>query len=61
MVAEILGPDLLIVLAVAALAELLGGARIPKFARSLGQARSEFHRGISEAEERTSPGETRAD
>jgi sec-independent protein translocase protein TatA len=49
-IGEILGPDLLIVLLVVAVAVLFGGSRIPKFARSLGQARSEFHKGITEGE-----------
>ena len=46
MVAEILGPDLLIVLALVAL--LFGGARLPKLARSLGSAKSEFEKGLRE-------------
>ncbi|MEY2459864.1 MAG: hypothetical protein QOG30_1694 [Acidimicrobiaceae bacterium] len=40
------GPELLIVLAVIAL--LFGSAQIPKFARSLGQAKREFEHGTSE-------------
>ena len=46
MLAEILGPDLLIVLAVVAL--LFGGARLPKLARSLGSAKREFEAGLRE-------------
>ena len=38
--AEIIGPDLLIVLALVAL--LFGGSQLPKLARSLGSAKSEF-------------------
>jgi sec-independent protein translocase protein TatA len=41
---EILGPDLLIVLVIVAL--LFGSTRLPKLARSLGQAKSEFEKGI---------------
>ena len=44
--AEILGPDLLVILVVVAL--LFGGSQLPKLARSLGSAKSEFERGIQE-------------
>jgi sec-independent protein translocase protein TatA len=37
------GPELLIVLAIALL--LFGGTKLPSLARSLGQAKNEFHRG----------------
>jgi sec-independent protein translocase protein TatA len=53
MVAEIFGPDLLIVLALVAL--LFGGARLPKLARSLGSAKSEFEMGLREGRTSTSP------
>jgi sec-independent protein translocase protein TatA len=43
--AEIIGPDLLIVLALVAL--LFGGSQLPKLARSLGSAKSEFEKGLS--------------
>jgi sec-independent protein translocase protein TatA len=46
MFAEIIGPDLLIVLVVVAL--LFGSTRLPKLARSLGSAKAEFEKGISE-------------
>jgi sec-independent protein translocase protein TatA len=36
-------PELLIVLAIVLL--LFGGAKLPQFARSLGQAQKEFHKG----------------
>ncbi len=39
-------PELLIVLLVVLV--LFGGAKLPKLARSLGQAQSEFKRGLSE-------------
>jgi sec-independent protein translocase protein TatA len=45
--AEILGPDLLVILVVVAL--LFGSSQLPKLARSLGSAKSEFERGIKEA------------
>jgi len=44
--AEILGPDLLILLVVVAL--LFGSSQLPKLARSLGSAKSEFERGLRE-------------
>jgi sec-independent protein translocase protein TatA len=45
-VAEILGPELLIVIGIFVL--LFGGSQIPKLARSLGQASKEFRKGIAE-------------
>ena len=48
MLAEIFGPDLLIVLIVVVVI-LFGGAAIPKLARNLGSAQSEFKKGVSEA------------
>ncbi|MBV8981292.1 MAG: twin-arginine translocase TatA/TatE family subunit [Acidimicrobiia bacterium] len=42
--AEIFGPDLLVVLAIVAL--LFGTSRLPKLARSLGSAKSEFEAGL---------------
>ena len=45
--AEIFGPDLIIVVVVVAIV-LFGGSRIPKLARSLGSAQSEFKKGLSE-------------
>ena len=41
---EIVGPDLLILLAVVAL--LFGSSQLPKLARSLGSAKAEFERGL---------------
>ena len=43
---EIFGPDLLIVVLLVAVL-IFGGAAIPKFARSLGQAKNEFKKGMS--------------
>jgi len=40
------GPELIIILIVVLL--LFGGAKLPKFARSLGQAQNEFKRGLKE-------------
>ncbi len=50
MLAEIIGPDLLIVLLVAVVV-LFGGAAIPKFARNLGSAKKEFEKGLHESHE----------
>ncbi|MFN2606375.1 MAG: twin-arginine translocase TatA/TatE family subunit [Acidimicrobiales bacterium] len=47
MLAEIIGPDLLIVIALIAL--LFGGSQLPKLARSLGTAKSEFEKGLQDA------------
>ena len=44
--AEILGPDMLVIVAIIVL--LFGGSQVPKFARSLGQAKNEFEKGIAE-------------
>jgi sec-independent protein translocase protein TatA len=47
--AEILGPDLLIVIVV--IAVLFGGSQIPKLARNLGSAQKEFKKGLEEGAE----------
>ncbi len=47
MTAEILGPDILIILVIVAL--LFGSSRLPKLARSLGSAKAEFEKGVHEA------------
>lgn len=43
------GPELIIILVVILL--LFGGAKLPKLARSLGQAQNEFKRGLKEGSE----------
>ena len=43
---EIFGPDLLVVVVIVAVV-IFGGSAIPKLARNLGQARSEFKAGLS--------------
>jgi len=45
---EIIGPDILIILALVAL--LFGGSRIPQLARSLGSASREFKKGIEDGD-----------
>jgi sec-independent protein translocase protein TatA len=46
MLAEIIGPDILIVLAV--ILVLFGGSQLPKLARGLGSAQKEFKKGLEE-------------
>ncbi len=65
---EIFGPDLLIVVIVVAVL-IFGGSAIPKLARNLGSAKTEFEKGLKEAKgtsaaakdaaEPTSEGETK--
>jgi sec-independent protein translocase protein TatA len=47
MLAEIFGPDLIVVIVIVAVL-LVGGSQIPKLARSLGSAKSEFEQGMKE-------------
>ncbi len=47
MLAEVIGTDALIVLLV--IVVIFGASRLPKMARSLGQAKSEFEKGIKES------------
>lgn len=49
LLAEILGPDLLIILLIALV--LFGGSKLPQLARSLGSAKSEFEKGLREGAE----------
>lgn len=42
-------PELLVILVIILL--VFGGARLPKLARSLGQAQKEFKEGLTEADE----------
>ena len=46
--AEIIGPDILIVLVV--ILVLFGGSQLPKLARGLGSAQREFKKGLEEGE-----------
>jgi sec-independent protein translocase protein TatA len=43
--ANVLGPDLIIVIVIAVVL-LFGGAAIPKLARNLGSAKTEFEKGL---------------
>jgi sec-independent protein translocase protein TatA len=49
--ANILGPDGLIVIVVVVVVLLFGGSQLPKLARGLGSASHEFKRGLSEADD----------
>ena len=44
-ISEIFGPDLVVVIIAGAIL-LFGGAAIPKFARNLGQSKTEFEKGM---------------
>lgn len=54
---DIFGPDLLVVI-IAGAVLLFGGAAIPKFARNLGQSKSEFEAGMKSVKEITQPSVT---
>ena len=61
MLAEIFGVDAIIVVVVVAVV-LFGGSQIPKLARSLGTARSEFKKGLTEVPDTSgSDGHARAE
>jgi sec-independent protein translocase protein TatA len=61
--AEIFGPDGLIVIAVLAVVLLFGGRKLPELARGLGSASHQFKKGIAEgdAEEAAIKAEVKAD
>ena len=50
MLAEIFGPDGLIVIAVVVVVLLFGGTRLPKLARGLGSASHEFKKGMEQGD-----------
>ncbi len=49
--AQVLGPDGLIVVAVLAVVLLFGGSQLPKLARGLGSASHQFKKGLSEGDD----------
>ena len=49
MIAEVLGEQGLIVLAIL-LVFMFGGSKLPELARSLGRAKKEFHDGVAEGD-----------
>ena len=54
-IGEIFGPDLLIVVIVVAVL-VFGGAAIPKLARNLGSAKTEFEKGLKTAKSKDETG-----
>jgi sec-independent protein translocase protein TatA len=50
MLADVLGADGLIVIAVVVVVLLFGGSRLPKLARGLGSASHEFKKGMEEGD-----------
>jgi TatA/E family protein of Tat protein translocase len=56
---EIFGPDLLIVVIVVAVL-VFGGAAIPKLAKNLGSAKSEFEKGLKASKTTDAAEETKA-
>ena len=50
MLAQLIGPDGAIVVAVVALLLIFGGSRLPKLARGLGSASHEFRQGLIEGQ-----------
>ena len=54
LLAQIVGPEILVVLAVVAL--LFGGAQLPKLARALGSAQHEFRKGAADGQSEPPPG-----
>jgi sec-independent protein translocase protein TatA len=59
-VGEIFGPDLLIVVIVVAVL-VFGGSAIPKLARNLGSAKTEFEKGLKNAKAKDESGTTASD
>ena len=49
--ANLIGPDGLIVIAVVVIVLLFGGSKLPELARGLGSASHEFKKGMAEGEE----------
>ncbi len=53
--ANVLGPDGLIVVIVIVVVLLFGGSQLPKLARGLGSASHEFRKGLEEGAKPTAP------
>ncbi|MFZ0059052.1 MAG: twin-arginine translocase TatA/TatE family subunit [Acidimicrobiales bacterium] len=54
MLANVFGPDGLIIIAVVVIVLLFGGSKLPELARGLGSASHEFKKGLAEGGEETS-------
>jgi sec-independent protein translocase protein TatA len=48
LLANLMGPDTIILIVVVALVFLFGGSQLPKLARGLGSASHEFRKGVEE-------------
>ena len=58
LLANLLGPDGLIIIIVLVVVLLFGGSKLPKFARGLGAASHEFRKGLEEGDKAgAKPGE----
>jgi sec-independent protein translocase protein TatA len=60
MLADMFGPDGLIVIAVVVVVLLFGGTRLPKLARGLGSASHEFKKGMEEGDPDKDKGDSAA-
>jgi sec-independent protein translocase protein TatA len=60
MLADLIGPDSLIVIAVVVVVLLFGGTRLPKLARGLGSASHEFKKGMEEGDPNKDKGDPSA-
>ena len=60
MLADLVGPDSLIVIAVVIVVLLFGGTRLPKLARGRGSASHEFKKGMDEGDHDKDKSETPA-
>lgn len=60
MLANVLGPDGLIVIAVIVIVLLFGGSQLPKLARGLGSASHEFRKGMEEGDADSKAAEAKA-
>ena len=55
--ANLMGPDTIILIVVVALVFLFGGSQLPKLARGLGSASHEFRKGLDEGATETKEGD----
>jgi len=56
--ANLAGPDTIILIVVVALVFLFGGSQLPKLARGLGSASHEFRKGLEEGGQEAKDGDT---
>ena len=55
--ANLMGPDTIILIVVVVLVMLFGGSQLPKLARGLGSASHEFRKGITEGDTEAKDGD----